>query len=86
MRMIWLSCEGETAADEEHMGKVHYVPWQVDRSSKWWKIPFQNGEICIFKLADNIFSKWQKMLFLYFEQYMFIKIRLHRIYVQNGKI
>ncbi|XP_023349243.1 sodium/potassium-transporting ATPase subunit beta-2 [Eurytemora carolleeae] len=28
MRMIWLSCEGETAADEEHMGKVHYVPWQ----------------------------------------------------------
>jgi len=28
MRMIWLSCSGETAADEENAGKIHYVPWQ----------------------------------------------------------
>ena len=29
MRMVWLSCEGETDADTEHMGDVHYIPWQV---------------------------------------------------------
>ena len=70
MRMIWLSCEGETAADEEHMGKVHYVPWQVDYFkmdenlvSKWRNLHFQNGE--------QYFLKWQKMIFLNGEQYNF---------------
>ena len=29
MRMVWLSCEGETDADTEHMGDIHYIPWQV---------------------------------------------------------
>ncbi len=53
MRMIWLSCEGETAADEEHMGKVHYVPWQVD----------------YFKMDENLVSKWRNLHFQNGEQY-----------------
>ena len=26
--MVWTSCEGETAADEENLGGVSYTPWQ----------------------------------------------------------
>ena len=25
--MVWASCEGETAADEENLGGVSYTPW-----------------------------------------------------------
>jgi len=28
MRMVWLSCEGESPADTENAGKIHFVPWQ----------------------------------------------------------
>jgi len=28
LRMVWTSCEGETAADEENLGGVSYTPWQ----------------------------------------------------------
>ena len=27
LRVIWLSCEGETPADTENMGPVTYTPW-----------------------------------------------------------
>jgi len=28
LRMVWLSCEGETEADKEWLGGVTYTPWQ----------------------------------------------------------
>jgi len=28
LRMVWLSCEGDTQADKEWLGEVHYKPWQ----------------------------------------------------------
>ena len=27
LRMVWVSCGGETAADEENLGGVSYTPW-----------------------------------------------------------
>ena len=26
--MVWLACEGETSADKEYMGPIHYTPMQ----------------------------------------------------------
>ena len=28
LRMVWVSCGGETAADEENLGGVSYTPWR----------------------------------------------------------
>jgi len=28
LRMVWLTCEGETLADKEWLGTVNYTPWQ----------------------------------------------------------
>ncbi|KAJ4443648.1 hypothetical protein ANN_05323 [Periplaneta americana] len=28
MKTIWVSCSGETPMDVEHIGPVHYIPWQ----------------------------------------------------------
>ena len=29
LRIVWLTCEGETLADKEWLGTVNYTPWQV---------------------------------------------------------
>ena len=58
LRMVWLTCEGETLADKEWLGSVNYTPWQVHIGNiiSLSEIPFVTLEIS----SDHInYTTWQ---------------------------
>ncbi len=68
LRMVWVSCEGDTSADKEYMGYLHYTQYPGIQHSTNWTI--------ILAMAHIAFSAgFQGYYFPYLNQQNYLRYR-----------